>query len=618
MPPSACLSPERLAVADPTEAERAHLAGCVRCRGERRVTGTAPPAPSGSPWVLGRWLGSGGMGVVYEARHTTLGTRHAIKLLRVPDPVLRARLLREGRLQAGVLHPNVVPVEAVVEIDGAPALVMPFVGGPTLAAVLARHHLPEHAAATVFRAVLRGVAEIHRARLVHRDLKPANILLEVLPDEVVPRVSDFGLAKALAASEASLRTGTGAAMGTPAYGAPEQLLDAAAVDPRADVFSLGAVLYELLTGRRAFHGADRDQPPPLDDLPSRWVPVVAACLSMDPAGRPSDAASVLDALPGPEVAIDLRPWCGDGPPTEAPPLALPRSRDRFVGREHALRQLDGWLADGHRFATVVGPGGIGKTRLLLREGWLRGPSFAGGALWVDATSEPPDAAAARVLGDPPERALADRGPMLLLLDGPRAADTAETVHRWLRAAPDLVVLASARTPLGAEPCLVLDGLPPAEAAALFVARAAEGGLQPAAGDPERILSWVARAGGVPLVVELLAARLRSCSLDVLLATPPSPDGWWVALSDAAQSTFAQLSVFDTAFSLGEAESVVDLSRHPDPPWVPDVLQELCDRALLQPIDEAGAVRMRVHEVLREFGAERLADLRHAQRAAESR
>ena len=381
------------------------------------------------------------MGVVYEARHTTFGTRHAVKLLRVPDPVLRARLVREGRLQARLVHRNVVPVEEVVEIDGAPALVMPFVEGPTLAQVMADQRLPEAVAIDVFRAVASGVAEIHRARLVHRDLKPANVLLEVLPGEVVPRVSDFGLAKALAAVEPTLQTGTGAMLGTPAHAAPEQLADAARAGPAADVFSLGCILYELLSGRRAFLGADRETRPALDGIPGVFGPLLARCLASDPAERPADAVALLGALPAAGPPVDLRPWCGRsdevGParttlaPLGSPPLAaLPGERDTFVGREAELQQIDALLSTGLRQLTLTGAGGIGKTRLLLGYGHLRGPRYAGGALWVDASTEAPIPALARALGlGEPTAALAERGPALLLLDAPNDPATSNDSSR---------------------------------------------------------------------------------------------------------------------------------------------------------------------------------------------
>jgi hypothetical protein len=197
-------------------------------------------------------LGEGGAARVYKVRHTTLGTLHAIKVVHAEHRQLRERLLREGRIQARLEHDNVVRVTDVVDEGDAISLVMDFVDGKSLHELLLDGGaLPADQALALFLPVLDGVAAAHDIGALHRDLKPANILIAT--DGMVPKVADFGIAKDVDhAGDGLTRAGSG--MGTPGYAAPEQWADSAAVDARADVFSLGAVLYEMLTGTAPFVG----------------------------------------------------------------------------------------------------------------------------------------------------------------------------------------------------------------------------------------------------------------------------------------------------------------------------------------------------------------------------
>jgi hypothetical protein len=256
-------------------------------------------------------LGSGGMATVYRVRHNQLGSLHAMKALDVPTPQVRRRLLREGRLQSNLRHPNVVAVTDSVEIDGLPALVMEYVRGPSLADFLAACRPSVAQIDELARGILRGVAAAHQAGLVHRDLKPGNILLSMDGGTPVPKVTDFGLAKALDAAPGADQTRSGVAMGTPSYMAPEQVRDSASVDHRADLFALGAVLYELLTGRKAFVGSDtfevfqavcEGRHTPVDEvvpgLPRRMIAAVEAALQVDPLLRVADCDTLLTTWTG--------------------------------------------------------------------------------------------------------------------------------------------------------------------------------------------------------------------------------------------------------------------------------------------------------------------------------
>lgn len=182
-------------------------------------------------------LGEGGMAVVYRARHHDLGSLHAIKVLHQGGRAVRERLLLEGRVQASLSHPNIFSVTDVIDVDGAPGLVMELIDGPTLDELITSGALSWEEIDRLATGILRGVSAAHRKGLVHRELKPANVLVALQDGDMVPKVADFGLAKALEDVPAGpVHTRTGMAMGTPAYMSPEQVRDSKHVDHRADIW----------------------------------------------------------------------------------------------------------------------------------------------------------------------------------------------------------------------------------------------------------------------------------------------------------------------------------------------------------------------------------------------
>lgn len=256
-------------------------------------------------------LGKGAMGEVFKVRHLERGTLHALKYLPLANRKARQRILREGQAQTRLHHPNVVTLTEVLEIDGDPGLIMEYVDGPTLEAWLAGHQATPAEAEALFRLIVAGVAHAHRKGLVHRDLKPANVLLAKVGGSLVPKVADFGIAKIIDTSgplQAGL-TRTGTSLGSPAYMAPEQIRDAREVDPAADVWSLGCLLYELLLHRRAFDGADlldlmnavqagRFLPPRelRPDLPERFVRAIEGSLQVERDDRFPTCDDLISAL----------------------------------------------------------------------------------------------------------------------------------------------------------------------------------------------------------------------------------------------------------------------------------------------------------------------------------
>lgn len=253
-----------------------------------------------------RTIGEGGMASVYLVQHNQLGTLQALKVLHVAKQSIAERLLQEGRVQASLRHPNVVAVHDVLLWRDMPGLLMELIEGPSLDIVLRKSSLTYPQVDAIARGVLAGVQAAHALGWVHRDIKPANVMLQPLDDRLIPKVTDFGLAKLLDTESAQGRTRTGMTMGTPGYMSPEQIRDSGKVDARADVFSLGCLLYELLAGQGPFTGTDTFDTfqritagtfAPLDalrpDTPPRMIEAITAALQVNPADRPENAGALL-------------------------------------------------------------------------------------------------------------------------------------------------------------------------------------------------------------------------------------------------------------------------------------------------------------------------------------
>ena len=261
-------------------------------------------------------LGQGGMAVVYRVRHVELGSLHALKLLLAVRPDQQERLLQEGRIQARLHHPNLVRVHDVLRVDGRPALVMEYVDGPSLDRYVAVNKPSLEVIENIFRGICAGVGHAHSNGMIHRDLKPANILLHVVDGAPIPKVTDFGIAKVLELGDSG-QTSAGIAMGTPRYMAPEQIRDARAVDARADVYALGALLFELVSGHPLTESTDivaiyeramRDEVPDLSpSVPERIANTVRNALRGNRDRRIPDIASLVRILGGAAFDPDATP-----------------------------------------------------------------------------------------------------------------------------------------------------------------------------------------------------------------------------------------------------------------------------------------------------------------------
>lgn len=338
------------------------------------LTKTAPlsPGDSGALAEIGRRiggyellgvLGRGGMGGVYAARQAGLNRVVALKMIHGgagAGPDAAARFRREAEVVAGLQHPNIVQVFEVGDQDGCPFLTMEYVAGGSLDQRLPGAPIPTRAAAALIEALARAADFAHQRGVVHRDLKPANVLLQPHPAaetlgtspptgveaaepavdlaRVTPKIVDFGLAKVLAGS--AVPTLSGAVLGTPSYMAPEQARgDTKHVGPAADVYALGTILYECLTGRPPFRGetvpdtlrlvATQDPVPPTTlnpRTPRDLETVCLKCLEKDPARRYGTALA---------LANDLGHFLRDEPVLARPPSVAYQVR-KFAKRHKAL------------------------------------------------------------------------------------------------------------------------------------------------------------------------------------------------------------------------------------------------------------------------------------------
>jgi non-specific serine/threonine protein kinase len=610
----------------------------------------------------------------------------AIKVLSSPGlgSTGRARLLSEARSVARLNHPNIISIYDVAEVgkgdgenaagdnssgaEGLSFIVMELARGETL-----DRSGPKSLAEilSIARQICAALDHAHSHGIIHRDLKPENVV--IAPDGTA-KLMDFGLARPFSGNE-----GEPELTGSVLYLAPEQARGQA-VDARADLYALGVMLYEALTGRLPFTGDDpveviaqhlSAQPtPPRDlrpDLPPALEAIILKLLAKDPAQRFASARET-------RIALDGIP--GDGKPIVPPPNNLPAEVTHFIGREKEIAEVQGLFA-GTRLLTLTGSGGTGKTRLALRAASEVQGSFPDGVWLVDMAplSDPElvPQSLAGVLGirDEPGASLTHRiaealhhKNLLLILDNcehliQAVANLAEAV---LRACPDVKLLATSREALGISgetayrvPSLSLppnDSQAPQpaqfaaqyEAVRLFVDRAATVRPDFALTDANAnaVVQIVRRLDGVPLALELAAARVRVMGVEQIAArlddrfqlltggsrtalprqqTLRALIDWsWDLLSDEEKLLFRRLAVFIGGWTLEAAETVCkdeDEHHHPlsfilHPSDVLDLLTRLVDKSLVLVEEHNGETRYRMLETIRQYAREKLLEAGEAE------
>ncbi len=359
-------------------------------------------------------LGAGGMALVYRAFDTRLDCERAVKVLKPElDGMARRRFFNEARTMAKLHHKNVVLIHDVADDGTCAYLVMELIEGGSIADRMAAYGpLPQRMACEVAIALLAGLEAAHEQGIVHRDVKPHNILVDA---DGTPKVTDFGIAQA---SELGT-TRTGAMIGTWAYMAPEQRLDAKSVDHRADVFAAGCTLYNMLTGRDPFDLYNRElYAETYRDVPEPFVPIIQRATRYEPDDRYPTAAAFREDLEA------LHPSLPEDP-EGTPPLGVPLPRTKeATATLHPLHVVDaGTGSSGGHLTLADAPERaltVGAVVLLLGAFISIGVGLGGLAVLFGALAlSVPDAS--REVA-PPER------PALAVLDGGALRSAPKPVH----------------------------------------------------------------------------------------------------------------------------------------------------------------------------------------------
>ena len=608
-------------------------------------------------------LASGGMGDVYLAEDMTLEVKVALKTIRsdiARNPDSRRRFQLEYLLpRFYVSHPNICQAYDLGrhsdQEQNIPLLTMEYLPGETLSSrIRARGSLTQEEALPIVRQLAAALDAAHQNGVVHRDFKSANIMLVPSGSGERAVITDFGLAFAIEASggvggmvfapptAAELAT---TIVGTPAYMSPEQV-QGESVNASSDLYALGVVLFEMVTGRLPFQRAtayetararlEEDPPAPssMVEIDPAWDNAILRLMARNPNERFARASDVVRALEHGAVEAPL------------PRYALPAEQDEFVGRAEELAVLASRLEDGPRpfFLTVVGTAGAGKTRLARHYGWTSLEHWPGGVWFCDLSEaqgvEGITRAVATALnvpldkGDPITQlghAIAGRGRSRVILDNfEHLVDHAEsTLCKWLERAFEtrFLVTSRERLRLPGEVTLDLQPLEPLiHGVELFEVRAREHRprLELDAATRSVVEGIVTLLEGLPLAIELVASRLRVFSLMELRhrldaglmiagaegrdrhATMKAVLEWsWGLLLAWERSAVAQLSVFEGGFTLEAAEAVVDVSGWAGAPPVLDVVQSLAASRWLRTRVALQTPRFEMNAAVQEYAREQL-------------
>jgi predicted ATPase/serine/threonine protein kinase len=638
----------------------------------------APGAHLG-PYEIVSLLGVGGMGEVYQARDSRLGRVVAIKILPTQfatDKDHLHRFEREARSASALNHPNIVTIYDLGQDGSTHYIAMEMIEGKTLRDLLGGGPLPIRKAIEIAAQVAEGLSKAHEAGIAHRDLKPENLMLT---QDGFVKILDFGLAKLALPSGQMTETRTtsgwqtqaGGVVGTVQYMSPEQA-SGGTIDFRSDQFSFGLVLYEMLSGKKAFKRNSvaetmvailREQAEPIGiqnpDAPAPLCWAIERCLEKEPAKRYASTQDLAREL----AAIRERFSEKQIKQTEPRPTNIPVQRTRFVGREKEVATAkELLLRPDVRLVTVTGPGGIGKTRLAVEVAGGLVENFPGGDHFVPLSPVSDAALMASAIvqtlgireagGQSPleilKRNLTEslHAPTLLVLDNfEHLMAAAPAVAELLATAPHLKILVTSRAALHVygehefpvPPLALPDSKSPPSlealskypAVALFVQRAAAAkpGFELNAENARAVTEICARLDGLPLAIELAAARVKVLSLSAMqtrlasrlqLLTGGARDlpqrqqtlraaiDWsYDLLSAAEQKLFRRLSVFVGGCTLEGVEAVCDTKADLELDLL-DGMSSMVDKSLLQQVEQAnGESRFAMLETIREYAREKL-------------
>ncbi len=629
------------------------------------------------PYKIIELLGTGGNGEVYRARDERLDRSVAIKILPAALSADSDRLRRfeqEARSASALSHPNIITIHELGKDGSTHYIAMELVEGKTLRALLVPGLLPMQKVIEIAAQVADGLTKAHEAGIAHRDLKPENVM--VSHDGFV-KILDFGLAKlASPSSERSdmcitSHTPAGMLLGTVGYMSPEQA-SGDRLDFRSDQFSFGVVLYEMVTGKRAFHRRTaaetmvailREQPEPIgrqnSDAPAPLCWAIERCLAKEPDKRYVSTRELARELEAIRERFSEKPL----KQIETRPTNLPAQRTGFVGREKevaAAKEL--LLRQDVRLVTVTGPGGIGKTRLAVQVASGLLAHFSGGTHFVSLSSLSDPGLIPSVIvqsigireagGRSPLQILHEnlqdpsRAPTLLLLDNfEHLIQAAPMVAGLLAMGPNLKILVTSRAalhvygehefpvPALAMPDLLatptVSVLAQYPAVALFVQRAvaAKPDFELNRENATAVTEICARLDGLPLAIELAAARIKVLSPSSMLTRLASRlqlltggsrdlpqrqqtlraamDWSYDLLTAAEQKLFRRLSVFVGGCNLEGVEAVCDAKGDLDLDLL-DGIASMVDKSLVQQVEQAkGETRFVMLETIHEYALEKL-------------
>ncbi len=620
------------------------------------------------------------MGEVYRAWDTRLERSVAIKLL--PAAAFPAnsdqlhRFEQEARSASVLNHPNIVTIYESGQDGPNYYIAMELVEGKTLRELLVSGLLPMRKVIEIAAQIAEGLTKAHEAGITHRDLKPENLMVS---HDGFAKILDFGLAKLASPSGAHLDTRNtsvaltrpGVLLGTVGYMSPEQA-GGRPLDFRSDQFSFGLVLYEMVTGKRAFQRSTtaetlvailREQAEPIGvqnrDAPAPLCWAIERCLAKEPDKRYVSTRDLARELAAIRDRFSEKPAMQ----AETRPANLPVQRTGFVGREKevaAAKEL--LLRQDVRLVTVTGPGGIGKTRLAVEVASGLVELFPGGIHFVPLSPLSDPGLIASVIvqtlgireagGQSPieilKKNLQDslRAPMLFLLDNfEHLIQAAPTVAELLAAAPNLKILVTSRAALHlygehefpVPPLALPDSrsMPTVEilsqcpAVALFVQRAtaAKPDFELNRENASAVTEICARLDGLPLAIELAAARVKVLSPSSMLTRLASRlqlltggardlpqrqqtlraamDWSYDLLNAAEQKLFRRLSVFVGGCTLEGVEAVCDTKGDLNLDLL-DGMASMVDKSLAQQVEHAkGESRFVMLETIREYALEKL-------------
>jgi serine/threonine protein kinase/tetratricopeptide (TPR) repeat protein len=540
-------------------------------------------------------VGTGGMGSVYRGLDLHTNEHVAVKLLKPEivqrDPDMLVRFAREALLLKELNHPSIVKVLATVEQDDAHYIVMEYIPGGTLQEALKRNgQMSVQQTLDVALDIADALTRAHRLKIIHRDIKPANILIA---HDGTPRLTDFGIAFT---EKLERLTPTDHGIGTPDYMSPESALGQT-VDARSDIWSLGVVLFEMLTAQRPFKGDNLAQviasimtrnPPDLEllrpDVPLALVDLIYRMLEKEPAARLASVRQVgaeLEAIAAGRADSSRRFHTPPPTPTDASHSHLPAQTTHFVGRERELAAIQGLLHETDtRMVTLLAPGGMGKTRLAIEIAHQMQPEFPGGVYFVPLAAVPLASnimqRIADVLGFPlqsnslsPSQQIADylhERRILLVLDNfDHLLDGANLILELLEGAPHLNILVTSRERLNlsSETIFDLDGMDFPQYASLddvqqfssvvlFTqsARRVQPGFNVNVDNYRHIAHICRMVQGMPLAIVLAAAWVETLSLEEIeRELKTSPDFLDTDMRDIPERHRSIRAVFDYSWKV---------------------------------------------------------------------